>query len=237
LAGRTGIVLALGLTAALAAPTWAQSAKGVGVVTALVGEGVVTRQAARQVALKFRDDIFWRDVVETKKDSLARILLLGKSSVTVRELSRLELREELLPTGQTRSTIEVIAGKIRVSVAKRLMAPGDEVQIKTLNAVASVRGTDGIIEFRTLPDGTPETVITGIEGEFEVVTPPASRQTAMAEGGASLWLAQQPPAAPRVTVPGFTQLRVTGRVRTGASSLTGTPIIDLVALERVRAPR
>ncbi|HSW28296.1 MAG TPA: hypothetical protein VLH75_02270 [Longimicrobiales bacterium] len=33
------------------------------------------------------------------------------------------------------------------------------------------------------------------------------------------------------------RLRVTGRVRTGASSLTGTPIIDLVALERVRASR
>jgi len=33
------------------------------------------------------------------------------------------------------------------------------------------------------------------------------------------------------------RLRVTGRVRTGVSSLTGTPIIDLVALERVRAPR
>jgi hypothetical protein len=30
------------------------------------------------------------------------------------------------------------------------------------------------------------------------------------------------------------RLRVTGRIRTGASSLTGTPIIDLVALERVR---
>jgi len=33
------------------------------------------------------------------------------------------------------------------------------------------------------------------------------------------------------------RLRVTGRVRTGAASLTGTPIIDLVALERVRTPR
>ncbi len=33
------------------------------------------------------------------------------------------------------------------------------------------------------------------------------------------------------------RLRVTGRVRIGASSLTGTPIIDLVALERVRTSR
>jgi hypothetical protein len=32
-------------------------------------------------------------------------------------------------------------------------------------------------------------------------------------------------------------LSVTGRVRTGASSLTGTPIIDLVALEHVREDR
>lgn len=33
------------------------------------------------------------------------------------------------------------------------------------------------------------------------------------------------------------RLQVTGRVRTGASSLTGTPIVDLVALERLRTPR
>lgn len=33
------------------------------------------------------------------------------------------------------------------------------------------------------------------------------------------------------------RLRVTARVRTGASSLTGTPILDLVALERIRTPR
>ncbi|HKJ03570.1 MAG TPA: hypothetical protein VJ997_13975, partial [Longimicrobiales bacterium] len=30
------------------------------------------------------------------------------------------------------------------------------------------------------------------------------------------------------------RVSVTGRIRTGASSLTGTPIIDLVALERLR---
>jgi hypothetical protein len=32
-------------------------------------------------------------------------------------------------------------------------------------------------------------------------------------------------------------ITVTGRVRTGASALTGTPIVDLLALERVRRPR
>ncbi|MDP2957553.1 MAG: hypothetical protein Q8N53_14100 [Longimicrobiales bacterium] len=59
----------------------------------------------------------------------------------------------------------------------------------------------------------------GPDGSFVYVTVPTDRATEM-EG----------------LVP-LERLRVTGRVRTGASSLTGTPIIDLVALERVRAPR
>jgi hypothetical protein len=59
----------------------------------------------------------------------------------------------------------------------------------------------------------------GVDGPFVYVAIPADRAGEM-EG----------------LVP-LERLRVTGRVRTGASSLTGTPIIDLVALERVRAPR
>ncbi len=59
----------------------------------------------------------------------------------------------------------------------------------------------------------------GPEGPFVYVAVPADRVADM-----------------RGLVP-LERLRVTGRVRTGASSLTGTPIIDLVALERVRAAR
>lgn len=33
------------------------------------------------------------------------------------------------------------------------------------------------------------------------------------------------------------RVAITGRVRTGASSLTGTPIVDLVSLERIRSPQ
>jgi hypothetical protein len=59
----------------------------------------------------------------------------------------------------------------------------------------------------------------GTDGPFVYVAIPEDRATEM-EG----------------LVP-LERIRVTGRVRTGASSLTGTPIIDMVALERVRAPR
>jgi hypothetical protein len=100
--------------------------------------------------LKFRDTLFWRDVVEARKDGIARVLLAGKTTVTVRELSRLELREEVMPEG-IRYTAELVSGKVRASVARMLMRPGDQVEIRTKNAVASVRGTDFIVETLAVP--------------------------------------------------------------------------------------
>ena len=109
-------------------------------MTALKGKAQLTR-AATQTDLSFKDDLSLRDIIDTREKSLARILFGGKSSVTVRELSRLEVREELLPTGTVRSIYELSYGGILVNVVQRLLRPGDEVQIRTPNAVAGVRGT------------------------------------------------------------------------------------------------
>jgi hypothetical protein len=110
-------------------------------------------------------------VVDTQKESLARILLVGKATVTVRELSRFEIREETRPDGSQRVLINLAEGKIRVMVARRLMKPGDEVEIRTPNAIAGVRGSDGIFEVSKLPDGRPQTMITGVSGEFQITLP------------------------------------------------------------------
>jgi hypothetical protein len=100
--------------------------------------------------LKFRDTLYWRDVVEARKDGIARVLLAGKTTVTVRELSRLELRQEVMPEG-IHYTAELVSGKVRASVARMLMRPGEQVEIRTKNAVASVRGTDFIVETLAVP--------------------------------------------------------------------------------------
>ena len=121
-----------------------------GTVTAVEGPVTVTRLSAAPQPLKFRDALFWRDVVESRKDGIARVLLAGKTTVTVREFSRLELREEAMAEG-TRYTAELISGKVRASVARMLMRPGDQVEIRTKNAVASVRGTDFIVETTERP--------------------------------------------------------------------------------------
>ncbi len=65
--------------------------QAVGVVTALKGEAQLSR-AATQSPLRFKDDLILRDLIDTQEKSLARVLFGGKSTVTVRELSSLEVR-------------------------------------------------------------------------------------------------------------------------------------------------
>ena len=113
-----------------------------GVVTGVQGQAQLTRSAlAAPAPLRVQDGIVIRDVIDTREKSLARILFGGKAAVTVRELSRLEVREENLPGGGTRSTIELNSGAVLVNVARQLMGPRDEVHIRTPNAIAAVRGS------------------------------------------------------------------------------------------------
>ena len=65
-------VVILGLAAGGVA---AESAQGAGVVTAVSGPVTVSRQDALPLLLKFRDALYWRDVVEARKDGIARVLL------------------------------------------------------------------------------------------------------------------------------------------------------------------
>jgi len=121
-------------------PSLALAQKPVGIVTALKGSAQLTRTGT-QLALRFKDNLILRDIIDTQESSLVRILFGGKSTVTVRELSRLEYREELLPGGGVRSVHNLSSGSILVNVARRLMGKGDEVVIRTPNAVGFVRGT------------------------------------------------------------------------------------------------
>jgi len=161
-------------------PRIASAQQSVGIVTALKGKVQLTR-VATQTALSFKDDLILRDIIDTREKSLARILFGGKSSVTVRELSRLEVREELLPTGAVRSIHELSSGGILVNVVQRLLRPGDEVQIRTPNAVAAVRGTTIFARYiRELARSificlTGRCIVTPQEGETGWVCPRVTR--------------------------------------------------------------
>jgi len=78
--------LALFVLAILSPTAALGQAEKVGVVTTLEGN-VTARRAVLPlpVPLKFKDDVFFRDTITTGDQSLARVLLGGKSIVTVRD--------------------------------------------------------------------------------------------------------------------------------------------------------
>jgi len=138
--GRIVLVASL-IIGVLPGSVFAQATKA-GVVTTLEGNVTAARTTAAQpVALKFKDDVFVNDRVVTGDRSLARLLLGGKAVVTVRERSALTITE--VPG---RSTVDLDSGKVAVAVAKDKMRPGEQIDIKTPNAVAAVRGTVFIAE-------------------------------------------------------------------------------------------
>src|SRR4030095_9523776 len=101
-------------------PAAAQEEK-VGVVTVLRGQALVARPLIQQpLSLKFKDNVFVRDRVETQADSLVRVLLGGRALVTVRELSTFTATE-----GPNHVVIDLRTGKAAVGVAPRLLRPGE----------------------------------------------------------------------------------------------------------------
>jgi hypothetical protein len=142
-----GGAILLSLVLSLLSPFSVSAQSPVGVVTAIRGTAQLTGpRLPTPTTLRFKDDLFIRDIVDTQKDSVVRTLLGGKFTVTVRELTRFELREETLPGGATRSVFDLATGKIRVNISRKLLTPGSEVLIQTPNAVAAVRGTTIVVD-------------------------------------------------------------------------------------------
>lgn len=103
-----------------------------GVVVALEG-----RAAKNQVAaLRIHDGLVRNDVVDIFEKSMARLLLGGKATVTLREHSRFIVNEE-----KGRAVIELKSGALLINVARKLMEPGEEIQVRTNMAVAAIRGS------------------------------------------------------------------------------------------------
>jgi hypothetical protein len=139
----SGPLLILSLNALTVALVLAPSpvrAQGLGVVTTLTGTATLAR-ASQSQPLRFRDSVLEQDKIATAEKSLVRVLLGGKAIVTIRELSELTITE-----GHTKSIIQLSAGKIGLAVARQRMKPDEEIEVRTPNAVAAVRGTVFVVE-------------------------------------------------------------------------------------------
>lgn len=152
--------------------------RSIGTVTALQGQASVTRVALPQPSpLHFKDSVYFRDQIATRERSTVRLLLGGKGTLTIREQSQVTLDDAVTGEGKSRSVISLLVGKIGAAIARGLMSPGEEVEVRTPNAVAAVRGTVFVAEYippaKTAEAPKPVLLASSAPGPFLAQAPAA----------------------------------------------------------------
>jgi len=117
---------------------------GIGIVTGIRGEATVRHEAKPQPqTVKFKDEVFWLDTLNTGAESGLRLFILETSVITLKEQSQLQLREEAATAMQPKkkSVINLLSGAARAVVEKDALKDTD-YEIRTSRAIAGIRGSD-----------------------------------------------------------------------------------------------
>jgi len=181
--GRIGLLLGLAVSQVGAEP----AVTGIGVITAVQGQvTVVHPHAEGAIPAKIDDDVLFKDIIETQKESRTKALFDDESLLTVGEHSRVEITEYIYdPSQKKRSTVvKLVRGTLRVLISKMFEGSGSKFEIHTPSAVAAARGTyfvvwtqgdlSGVVNIgtsgRVLFTSGGQTVTLG-PGEFTVAPP------------------------------------------------------------------
>lgn len=191
---KAGLLLALVL--------WQQqlaAAQAVARVVAVSGEASVIRSSdSSRHALAFKDPIFLNDRILTATASQVKLLLNDDSILKVSPTSELLISESLLGPGeQSRTTVNLLKGKLRSLVGKQLGA-NSRFEVHTDVAVAGVRGTD----FEVLAAG--ESLVRTFSGVVEVgnIDPKIPQTVLLTANMFTRVVMGQPPTPPAYIAPG-----------------------------------
>lgn len=117
---------------------------GVGVYTAVMGKVTVTHSGEpRMLPVKLHDEVMFRDVIQTEKESRTKAFFQDDSILTVGENSRVEITEYIYDpeANLRRSVVKVMQGQVRALVSKVFKSNGSRFEVHTPSAVAAARGT------------------------------------------------------------------------------------------------
>ena len=116
-----GIVLVVAVTIG---SNGAEAAE-IGVITFVQGQVTVAHPQSPPIPAKFRDDIRFQDVIETRQASRTKALFQDDSVLTVGESSRVEITEYIFNPHESRRSvlINLMSGKMRALVGKVFAKP------------------------------------------------------------------------------------------------------------------
>jgi hypothetical protein len=116
----------------------------IGVFTAVLGTVTVAHPGvARLQPVKLHDEVLFKDVIETHRESRTKAFFEDDSVLTVGENSRVEITEHIYNPDQNQRSmvVKLMQGKLRALVSKVFKGAGSKFEIHTPTAVAAARGT------------------------------------------------------------------------------------------------
>src|SRR5256712_13984319 len=127
------LLLGIGATLAIGWPVGAQGLKqqAIGFYMAVIGKVTVAHVGQPlAVPVKLREDVYFKDVIETQASSRAKALFQDDSILTAAENSRREVSEYIYgPANNQRSTIlRLFQGKARALVGKPFPCRGPKFE-------------------------------------------------------------------------------------------------------------
>jgi hypothetical protein len=116
----------------------------IGLFTEVQGAVTVSHPAiGSSGVVKFNDDVFFKDIIETQRASRTKALFQDDTLLTLAENSRVEITQHIYdPSQNRRSAILFLArGAVRALVGRVFSGMGSKFEVHTGNAVAAARGT------------------------------------------------------------------------------------------------
>ncbi len=107
---------------------------------AVVSGDVTVTRAGKAIKPKVKDKVESRDLIQTGKNSNARVVLTDASAMALGPNTKLEMKQFDIQGKKTTGLFYVPTGLVQTNVAKAL-GPGSRFEMQTPNAIAGVRGT------------------------------------------------------------------------------------------------
>ena len=162
--------LPLALTFLTLSLSYAQESKSIGTFMAVFGDvGIMHTQGKEKKNVKLRDDVFFRDLIETLEKSKAKVLFMDDTILNIGEKTKIEITEHIFdPEKDKRSTvINLIDGKVRALVGRLFSGADSKFEVHTPTAVAAARGSYGIVWVQEV-EGKLQTGVLNLKGSWEV---------------------------------------------------------------------
>jgi len=141
------------------------SAQVVGAVAALDGT-VEINHAGPWLLAELAGPVSKGDQVRTGRPGRVRIVFADESVLELAEGSLVTINEQVFDpsAGSAKTAIELLGGKLRALVSGYYQKSGNAYEIRTLTAVAGVRGTTFVVAY----EGEGDTAVVGVDGYVSV---------------------------------------------------------------------